>query len=81
MPLILLGITGNAFANISGDAGSDIANADFSQLVFDFDDPDDIVRFGIGVIACDPVSDCPPIVKNFNFLIGAFPFSTLITKG
>ncbi len=67
MPLILLGITDNAFANMSGDAGSDIDNADFSQLVFDFDDPEGSVSIASGVNACDPVSDCPPIVKNFNF--------------
>jgi len=67
MPLILLGVTGNAFANVVDDAGSDIDNAAFSNHVFNFDDPDGSVSFGEGISACDPVSDCPPIVKNFIF--------------
>jgi len=67
LPLILLGITGNAFANVVNDAGSDIDNADFSGSVHNVDGTDGSVFFGEGISACDPVSDCPPIVKNINF--------------
>jgi len=61
LPLILLGITGNAFAS---QAGSDTANAASGVQIMDSGDG----PFSVGqsISACDPVSSCPPIVKEFT---------------
>jgi len=62
LPLILLGITGNAFAS---QAGSDTDNAASGvQIMESGDGPFSV---GASISACDPVDSCPPIVKTFDF--------------
>jgi len=64
LPLILLGITDNAFAG-SGQAGSNPAGMGGDDItMFDTESP---VFVSSTVSACDPVTDCAPIVKTFNF--------------
>ena len=62
LPLILLGITDNAFAS---QAGSDTDNAASGVQIMDSGDGPFSVSASIS--ACDPVSSCPPIVKTFDF--------------
>jgi len=68
LPLILLGLTDNAFAG-NPQAGSDTADAASTQVpISQIIDGDDGTSVSGTVGACDPVSSCPPIVKDFTFV-------------
>ncbi len=64
LPLILLGITDNAFAGFS-QAGSNPSGSGGLDLGTVFGDGPH--SFSGDISACDPVTDCAPIVKTFLF--------------
>ncbi len=64
IPLILLGITSDAFAGV-GQAGSNPSGSGGDDLS-DTGDPNHVFSFSGLVSACDPVTDCAPIVKTIT---------------
>jgi len=64
LPLILLGITGNAFAQ--QQAGSGPGTTGGLLILANTGDEDALFDVGGTISACDPITDCAPIVKLFT---------------